>query len=298
VEKNKIIRARYICLIAGCTLITFFTVFEAVKLFRIIRFVEQERRETGDIIPVTEKDIEKLVHELSLLKGPDSAEEGLPPGAVGSAVYKTFPGISEIAAVVRRLLEDRHIRPERFRITGKEPESLIEFQIRCTPVQFFDFLSEAGTEGTIAVSSVSIRTITDTGTYSASSKIDVTVKVKSRIPVLRNVESPQRAVKSIPAVQNFYMPRLPLPGINLPRKDTSSEDRSFTGSGFAETETQGTADYNNNDLGQENKIIFLGIIRDVFNKEFIYGKDIESGRIVMIQNGEVMPSHNQRRESE
>jgi hypothetical protein len=124
------------------------------------------------------------------------------------------------------------------------------------------------------------------------------MKIKSRTSVHGNIETSQRVIKSFSAAQNFYISRLPLPGTNLPWKDASSEDMPSTDREFTETVTRGTEDYNNEDLGQENKIIFLGIIRDVFNKEFIYGKDIESGRIIMIQDGGVMPPYNHRREQE
>jgi hypothetical protein len=307
---NKAIGTGFICIIIGCIVIAGFTIFEAVNMCKLFISVEQEHREIGNIIPVTATDIQKLEEELFLLKKPDFPGREFPEGdTINPARYGTIPGISETAAVIRNLLAGRYIRPDRFRITGKEPEAQAEFQIRCSPLQFFGFLAETEEERTITISSVSIRLLTGTEKemQKVSSEIDVTLKVKGKAFIFRNTEIPYHPFNSALVSKAFYMPRPSLPAhMTEPLKKNTGSESIFSGNtdsgdndsnGSIDQEYTKTAavvetDDNNGNIVHENKVIMLGIIRDADNTEYIYGKDIESGRIVTVKNSTVTPSFN------
>jgi hypothetical protein len=276
-QRTKAVKTGIACLIICCTVLVLFTVSEAVKLRALVRAVEQERRIAGSAVPTRAAELQRMERELSTLKEPDEDAAG---GLFG---YGIMPDISETAATVRRLLALRNIRPERFRITGNGNEAQAEFLFRCNPPRFFSFLAEAAEDGAVEITSVNIRPVTETvfeaGGISglASPEIDVTMRTRSRIPVSGNAGL--RTLNSVRIAQAFYIPRPSLRAADLladaPAKSTLPEDRS---------------DENNDDtVRHKNSITVVGTIRGADNREYVYGKDVESGRIVTIQNGAATP---------
>jgi hypothetical protein len=86
--------------------------------------------------------------------------------------------------------------------------------------------------------------------------------------------------------QAFYIPRpsLPVQTPDPPRESAVSEDLFSTVIPPVS--------------GEKDRVTVLGIIRSADDTEYVYGKDIESGRIVTIQNGAAAPLISQWRESE
>jgi hypothetical protein len=253
--RNKAVKAGRICLIIFCTALVFFTVFEAVKLRALVLTVERERSIAGNAASAGTVDLQKMEKELAALREADTG---------GKAGRGIIPDISETADTVRRLLAQRYIRPERFRITGNGNEAQAEFLFHCNPPRFFSFLAEAVGKGTVEITFVNIRPLTET--VLASPEIDVTIRVKGRIPVSENAGI--HTVNTIRIAQAFYIPDIPGPSLPDEREVETGED----------TEQQ------------ENRIAVVGTIRGADDMEYVYGKDIESGRIVAVQNGAARPA--------
>jgi hypothetical protein len=124
-----------------------FVICEAVKIHTTGPDIEAYRGTGGDT-PITRAYLSDLEVRLRELR--EKERRGI---AAKAEHRRTMP---ETIALIRGLLEKRRIKPERFRITGKEPDESAEFIIHSNPIPFLNFLMEMP-ENTIPISYINIR---------------------------------------------------------------------------------------------------------------------------------------------
>jgi hypothetical protein len=90
-----------------------------------------------------------------------------PPGLDGTA-----PHVIDTITKVRALLTRASIQPERFRITGNDPDSTVECILHCAPESFFSFLEELSEVDHIAVTYLNLKP------GSGSDPVHITMRIK------------------------------------------------------------------------------------------------------------------------
>jgi hypothetical protein len=273
---------------------------EAVKLRKLRQSIEELTGSEGNSVLVTKDDVEALEKELSVLQGSATARE------VGPA------DISETAALVRSLLVAHHIQPERFKINNGGENKPAEFVIRCEPLRFFSFLADASMQRTIEISSLSIRSNTAARSTSMNDTqtADITMRIRNLAPSRRDLPQSQGPGFSRDATfpdpkalaLAFSPPRRAAPDARVPAQDGQTAAGPEEAAGgpekavdaeetLADGPELATVSPPEAIPAEEERRQFkpLGTIRDAGGREYLYGKDAESGGLVKIYSGVVSP---------
>jgi hypothetical protein len=139
-----------------------FVISETVKIHAAGLAIEEYRGTGGEAL-ITRTDLSDLEAQLRELR--EEETRGI------AAKTERRGAMTDTIAVVRGLLEKRRIKPERFRISGKEPDTAAEFIIHSDPVPFLHFLMEAP-EKTVPISYIHIKADPRTAA------IDITMRFK------------------------------------------------------------------------------------------------------------------------
>jgi hypothetical protein len=163
--KNKFFRAALILSLAAGLFMIPRIISGALRLAETRRSLKQYREALQETKPLPPAYIEELRLYLEKLK----AEERDRPGKETEIPFS----ISDAAGMIRDLLKNENIEPERFRISGREPDETIEFILHCESIPFFTFLREASDIRGIVISYLGIKPVP------GLSLIDVTMRIQN-----------------------------------------------------------------------------------------------------------------------
>jgi hypothetical protein len=284
---------------------------EAMKLRKLRRSIEELRGLAKDTVPVTKDEIEALKQELlrlqgpgpelSLLQGPAGEGASMAEFAGESAPAEEPADISQTAALVRGLLIAHRIQPERFKINGSAREAEdkpAEFVIRAAPLLFFSFLADASKQAGVVISSLSIRSNIAAKPAALSVNMqamaDITMRVRNRAPSYRDLPQSRRQPFSqdaaFPAPEALALAFSPRAA--APRSGQDGRTTAEPGSEEAADGSEALTDVPLEAIPAEperRQFKPLGTIRDAGGREYLYGKDAESGGLVKIYTGEELP---------
>jgi hypothetical protein len=163
--RNKPKRAAIFCRIILGLVFVILVISGAVKIYTTGLAIEEYRRAGRDTPLITGAylaDLEDRLMELRRKESHGTAAETESQGALADTIV-----------MVRGLLKNNNIEPERFRITGKAPDESAEFIIHGNPIPFLHFLMDASENKMFSITYINIKP------NAHRAGIDISMRVKN-----------------------------------------------------------------------------------------------------------------------
>jgi hypothetical protein len=162
---NKPRRAVIFCRILLGLAFVILGISNGVKIYTAGLAIEEYRRTGGDTPLISRAYLLDLEDRLMELRRTESQRLNAETEYQGT--------MADTIAMVRGLLKNRGIEPERFRISGKPPDESAEFIIRGNPISFLRFLMDVPEHKMFSIPYINIKPDTP------AAGITITMRVKN-----------------------------------------------------------------------------------------------------------------------